>query len=400
MRDIIIFIILLLIFLLSLYLLSPYINFSREDFTTGRFLKDLYFSDKITPDFLQNYDTSLNYNNGIDDYTSNFMLLFKRCYNFPAMYAEMLLTPYELHDSTSIFNFKDLISNTNAENLSNLCIHKYVKYTNTVNDIISSIKNDVQNFHDCKILLNKNNNPEIIGNVYLLMAQIPYMIDNKGNTISTKFDSESLGYTSYLDQNSNPSNPITTGKIIYIYYLIYDCYDSNYNQLTVENNKGKFEKYVLPNLDKYASNDESCLSKCSQDDPSGYLCGCISTIPLTTNGKIYNSNNPGDLDLSINAVGSSYKSLLDLVKTNNIYSDQINKLENLSDPDTCKSSLNSSKLSDSDVADLKGGYAGRCVNNTTSSATITNYMTLYKINQNVFKTSGEQLFASQNNLRG
>jgi hypothetical protein len=330
------------------------------------------------------------------------------------MFADVLLIPNELNSDSSgrsVLDFTTLTSNLAVANITNLCIHKYVKYTDTINDIISSINNDILNFSDCKL----QNNP-IKGNVYVLMGQIPYMVDDHGNTISTKYDSQSLGYTSYLDQRSSTSSTsssIMTGKLIYIYYIIYDCYDNNYNENIIDttSKSGKFERYIIPALDtSYASSDESCMSKCSQGDSNGYLCGCLSTIPYNkknTRGvaAAYSQSSPGNLDLSINAVGANYPSLL---QQNTSESDSlanaslIASIDNLADGSTCKTSRSSNSLSDADITSLNGGYAARCLDNATTSPSISNYMTLYKINQDTFKrtsanplTITKQIFASQ-----
>lgn len=378
MRDIIIFFILLILFFGTVYTLSPYVNLTRENFKSGTLLKDVYFNnEKLTPEFLSSFDSKLNLNNGIDDYANKYLLLFKRCYLFPKIYADNLLAT-----TPNVFNFQDVLTSLSDDQASNLCIHKYVKYTSMVSDVISSITDDINNFHDCKLLLNNKNNTSIIGNVYLLIGQVPYMVDNKSNTISTRFDSESLGYTSYLDQQTNPDSPITSGQIIYIYYLIYDCYDAKYNQSPVNGNvpNGKFENYILPALDAFASNDQACMSKCSQLDTNGYLCGCLSTAPST----VYNKKNR-KLDLSINAVGADYFSLIG------------NNMQDTSptDPPTCKKLLQQNSLNVDDVSKLNGGYAARCVNNSSTNPKIGNYMILYKINQDTFKKSGSQIFASQ-----
>jgi hypothetical protein len=399
-RDIIIFIIILLIFIITIYLLAPYINLNREAFATGKILKDIYFDknkrNNMTPaDFYKEYDNMILTNNGIDDYEYNYKLIFKRCYNFPKNFAEKLLlttdTNSNLITSVPYANiFRDIIDT--SINISNLCIHKYVKYTDTINDILNSIDADIEDFYSKKLLLIPDNEKSIVGNVYLLMSQIPYMVDQKHNMISVKYDSDSLGYTSYYKKDKKTDNAILSGKKVYIYYIIYDSYTSDYTQIPI-NTSGKFEKKLLPLLQKYASSDESCLTTCDINDKNknGYMCGCISTIPYKKNKNIYDQNNPSDdLDYSINAIGSDFRSLLSMNSSENFDATSIKR-----------------NLSPTDITDLNGGYAGRCLNNETGDGTgndkkapqITNYMTLYMINQITYKKNNDnnQIFYSQKN---
>jgi hypothetical protein len=121
------------------------------------------------------------------------------------------------------------------------------------------------------------------------------------------------------------------------------------------------------------------------------MCGCISTIPYKKNKNIYDQNNPSDdLDYSINAIGSDFRSLLSMNSSENFDATSIKR-----------------NLSPTDITDLNGGYAGRCLNNETGDGTgndkkapqITNYMTLYMINQITYKKNNDnnQIFYSQKN---
>ena len=340
----------------------------------------------------------------IDDYNNTNLLIFKRCYNVKDAFAEELLNNNLPYTNLLLPIFD---SNTNID----LCIHKFIKYTSDFGEISSSISNDITNFYNCK-----NKQHKIKGDVYVLFGQIPYLKNDNDHSMSVQFNNDTQSYTSYASIDSDTQNVETNGPTIYVYYIIYSNYKSNYKLISDDNT---FDKTILPTLEKYASKDNACNTKSN----TGYLAGCVSTKPLYNTNEA--NNGPGT---SLNKhISSVSKDLLTNIKDitevdyNNIYN-QIDKSTKtssgvLSCPNsktTIATALNipASSLDmatsfinspfetlcidgsiDKNIYVNKlpkdvSAYSARCTNDkgteSTDGAVITNYLTLYFVNKRQF----------------
>lgn len=305
-------IILIVIILITLYIFMPNILTNKEDFISSI---DKYFTllnSGINSNNLNLYDNFIENAQLLDDYNSSDpkLLIYKRCYRLDNVYAESLM-----NNNVSIKNiFGDIF---NFDSNFDICIHKYIKYTADFGEIESSIINDITNFYNCKNRKNKNN-PKIEGNVYVLFGQIPYLKNENDNSMSIQFNDNTQSYKSYINKNNNGMIDLT-GGIVYVYYIIYGNYKSDYTIISDSNNT--FSNY-LPQLDKYTSTDNACKT----ENNNGFLGGCVSTMPQ------YNTNQAGNgqgslLNKHITSVSSSLRDKFNdnsNIDFNNIYRTMVN----------------------------------------------------------------------------
>lgn len=358
----------------------------------------------VSFDNINDFDNFIENPSFNDDYINNNLLIFKRCYNVENAFAEKLLD-----NNVTIDNILgDIFELTTAYDI---CIHKYIKYTADFNEINSSITNDIYNFFNCK---NKGN--QIEGNVYVLFGQIPYLKDNN-NSLTVQFNNTTQSYSAFIDTNNSNNGPI-----LYVYYIIYSNYKSDYTLITNPNNT--FDNLILPLLEIYKSKDNACNTKTI----NGYLAGCVSTTPL------YNTNEAGNgsgslLNTHINSVTSKLNTLLNdkiNIDFNQIYKSSVTNVSSgvISCPNSktlianalnipisnldiatsfisnpfqtiCPNSLDTNiyinKL-DKNVT----GYSARCTDdkgtNSTNTGNITNYLTLYFVNKKLFVSSSQYIF--------
>jgi hypothetical protein len=105
----------------------------------------------------------------------------------------------------------------------------------------------------------------IQGQVYVILFQVPYFVNERGNPIEIGYDVKDT--TNFWP--SGGSSPRQT-----VFYRVY-VYFANYDPSSHEYSKDSyFECVILSDFDsKYASNDKQCFIRCLQ---SNTACGCTS----------------------------------------------------------------------------------------------------------------------------
>jgi hypothetical protein len=186
---------------------------------------------------------------GVQSFSDSAALLQARqCYQFPQVIrlgvpSTATLDPHDPLDSRAFSCHVDVSENT------------YSSYS----AIESYITTRIQAFRP-------SDNEKIKGNVYVMITQVPYFVNVRGNPINIGYDADlTTGYWP-----SGGSSPRL--NIFYRIYIIYANYGANNGAYMPSST---FECNVISQFNqKYASNDKQCFIRCMQDNKA---CGCAST---------------------------------------------------------------------------------------------------------------------------
>lgn len=192
----------------------------------------------LSSDSLNKFDRDVATAHGVGSLNdSNGLLLIKRCFQMPGKLPNVL----QQNSVNNAYNvtFEGLFST--MVQVEDRIVQEIIKFK----DIIHATS------------------PVIKGKIYVLIYQVPYYKNERGNPINVSY------YTGDI-LDFQPSN--SRNDIFYRVSVIFANYSRSKEYLPTS----VFETMDLPQMEKYASNDKQCFVRCVHSD---VMCGCTSSDP-------------------------------------------------------------------------------------------------------------------------